>query len=92
VDSDGDFPRASAPDAGRTPQEIRYVPHLGQPGGQAEYELCGFTPQTPDMLRDELVGPIIRIAPNEVAISDPASIKEIYSINSGFTKVTVTDD
>ncbi|CEN61002.1 hypothetical protein ASPCAL07672 [Aspergillus calidoustus] len=31
-------------------------------------------------------GPIIRIAPNEVAISDPASIKEIYSINSGFTK------
>ncbi|KAL2868893.1 cytochrome P450 [Aspergillus lucknowensis] len=31
-------------------------------------------------------GPIIRIAPNEVGISDPASIKEIYSINSGFTK------
>ncbi|KAL3455993.1 cytochrome P450 [Aspergillus heterothallicus] len=31
-------------------------------------------------------GSIIRIAPNEVAISDPASIKEIYSINSGFTK------
>ncbi|OJJ06598.1 hypothetical protein ASPVEDRAFT_45955 [Aspergillus versicolor CBS 583.65] len=31
-------------------------------------------------------GPVIRIAPNEVAISDPASVKEIYGINSGFSK------
>jgi len=32
-------------------------------------------------------GPIIRIAPNEVAIADPTAIKTIYSISSGFTKV-----
>lgn len=32
-------------------------------------------------------GPIIRIAPNEVAISDPASIKEIYGVSSRFSKV-----
>lgn len=32
-------------------------------------------------------GPVIRIAPNEVAIADPQAIKTIYSINSGFTKV-----
>ncbi|KAI4657680.1 uncharacterized protein J4E78_006068 [Alternaria triticimaculans] len=30
--------------------------------------------------------PIIRIAPNEVAIADPTAIKTIYSISSGFTK------
>ncbi|OQE14117.1 hypothetical protein PENSTE_c038G09347 [Penicillium steckii] len=34
----------------------------------------------------EKYGSIIRIAPNEVSISDPASIKEIYSVTSGFTK------
>ncbi|KAH8591216.1 cytochrome P450 oxidoreductase [Bisporella sp. PMI_857] len=32
-------------------------------------------------------GPIIRIAPNEVAISDPAALKTIYGIKSGYTKV-----
>lgn len=37
-------------------------------------------------LHDRL-GKIVRIAPNEVAISDPEAIKTIYGINSGFTKV-----
>ncbi|CAK7221894.1 hypothetical protein SBRCBS47491_004685 [Sporothrix bragantina] len=32
------------------------------------------------------LGSIVRIAPNEVAISDPDAIKTIYGINSGFTK------
>ncbi|CAK7216664.1 hypothetical protein SCUCBS95973_002883 [Sporothrix curviconia] len=32
------------------------------------------------------LGPIVRIAPNEVAIADPEAIKTIYGINSGFTK------
>ncbi|EEU37985.1 uncharacterized protein NECHADRAFT_3047, partial [Fusarium vanettenii 77-13-4] len=32
------------------------------------------------------LGPIVRIAPDEVAISDPDAIRSIYSINSGFTK------
>lgn len=36
-------------------------------------------------------GPIIRIAPNEVAISDPASIKEIYGVSSRFSKVRLAD-
>ena|SRR6202035_739930 len=31
-------------------------------------------------------GPIVRIAPNEVAISDPEAVKIIYSTSSGFTK------
>lgn len=33
-------------------------------------------------------GPIVRIAPNELAISDPDAIKTIYAVNSGFTKVS----
>jgi hypothetical protein len=33
-------------------------------------------------------GSIVRIAPNEVAISDPEAIKCIYSTHSGFTKVS----
>jgi len=28
----------------------------------------------------------VRIAPNEVSISDPAALKTIYSVNAGFTK------
>jgi len=36
------------------------------------------------------VGPIIRIAPNELAIGDPESIKTIYSVKTGFTKVVTT--
>ena len=36
------------------------------------------------------VGPIVRIAPNELAIADPESIKTIYSVKSGFTKVVTT--
>ncbi|KAH7126509.1 cytochrome P450 [Dactylonectria estremocensis] len=35
------------------------------------------------------LGPIIRIAPNEVAIADPEAIKVIYAVNSGFTKVII---
>lgn len=31
-------------------------------------------------------GPFVRIAPNEVAINDPASFKEIHRIGSGFLK------
>ncbi|KAJ5921026.1 Cytochrome P450 E-class group I [Penicillium verhagenii] len=31
-------------------------------------------------------GPIVRIAPNELAISDPEAIKVIYGVNSGFVK------
>ncbi|KZT51464.1 cytochrome P450 [Calocera cornea HHB12733] len=31
-------------------------------------------------------GPIVRIAPNEVSISDPAAMKVIYSITGGFYK------
>lgn len=34
------------------------------------------------------VGPIIRIASNEVAIADPEAIRTIYSAHSGFTKVS----
>ncbi|KAH8705962.1 cytochrome P450 [Talaromyces proteolyticus] len=34
----------------------------------------------------EKLGPIVRIAPNEVSISDPEFIKVIYGVNSGFTK------
>lgn len=30
--------------------------------------------------------PIVRIAPNELAIAGPKAIKTIYSIHSGFTK------
>lgn len=29
----------------------------------------------------------MRIAPDEVSIADPAAIKTIYGVNSGFTKV-----
>jgi hypothetical protein len=32
------------------------------------------------------LGPIVRIAPNEVAISDPQAVKVIYSTGGGFTK------
>ncbi|KAL4881884.1 cytochrome P450 [Aspergillus karnatakaensis] len=31
-------------------------------------------------------GSIVRIAPNELAISDASAIRKIYSVNSGFTK------
>jgi cytochrome P450 len=31
-------------------------------------------------------GPIVRIAPNEIAINDPASFKDIHKIGSGFNK------
>ncbi|KAI5266530.1 cytochrome P450 monooxygenase [Aureobasidium subglaciale] len=31
-------------------------------------------------------GPIVRIAPNEVAVNDPASFKDIHKIGSGFHK------
>ncbi|CAK7201538.1 hypothetical protein SEUCBS139899_004244 [Sporothrix eucalyptigena] len=41
--------------------------------------------KTQKALHDRL-GPIVRIAPNEVAIADPDAIKTIYGINSGFTK------
>jgi hypothetical protein len=35
-------------------------------------------------------GKIVRIAPDEVSISDPESIKTIYGHGSGFTKVVTT--
>jgi hypothetical protein len=35
-------------------------------------------------------GPIIRISPFEVAISDPEAIKTIYGRTAGFTKVILT--
>jgi cytochrome P450 len=31
-------------------------------------------------------GPLVRIAPDEVAVADPQAIKTIYSVKSGFTK------
>ncbi|KAH8801441.1 cytochrome P450 [Xylogone sp. PMI_703] len=31
-------------------------------------------------------GKIVRIAPNEVSVSDPEAVRVIYSVNSGFTK------
>ncbi|KAL2013538.1 hypothetical protein VTN00DRAFT_1063 [Thermoascus crustaceus] len=31
-------------------------------------------------------GPIVRIAPNEVSISDPAAMKAIYNVKAGYTK------
>ncbi|KAJ5768724.1 hypothetical protein N7520_003283 [Penicillium odoratum] len=31
-------------------------------------------------------GPLVRIAPNEVAIADPSAVETIYNIKSGFTK------
>ena len=34
-------------------------------------------------------GPIVRISPFEVAISDPEAIKTIYGHTSGFTKVLI---
>jgi hypothetical protein len=36
----------------------------------------------------EKYGPIVRIAPNEVAIADPHAVKVIYSTGGGFTKGT----
>jgi len=36
-------------------------------------------------------GPIVRIAPNEVAIADPAAVKVIYSTGGGFTKGTLSE-
>jgi hypothetical protein len=33
-------------------------------------------------------GRVFRIAPNEVSIADPESIKVIYALNSGFNKVS----
>lgn len=33
-------------------------------------------------------GPIVRVAPNELILSDPETIKSIYGVNSGFTKVS----
>lgn len=33
-------------------------------------------------------GPIVRVAPNELIFSDPETIKSIYGVNSGFTKVS----
>jgi hypothetical protein len=32
-------------------------------------------------------GPLVRIAPNEVSVSDPAAMKAIYAVNAGYTKV-----
>jgi F0F1-type ATP synthase epsilon subunit len=29
----------------------------------------------------------VRIAPNEVSVSDPAAMKQIYAVNAGYTKV-----
>ncbi|KAL2864115.1 cytochrome P450 [Aspergillus lucknowensis] len=34
----------------------------------------------------EIYGPLVRIAPDEVSVSDPAAVKIIYGIKSGFTK------
>ncbi|TPX07530.1 uncharacterized protein E0L32_002133 [Thyridium curvatum] len=34
----------------------------------------------------EKYGPFVRVAPNEVVISDPEAVRVIYGINSGFTK------
>lgn len=34
-----------------------------------------------------LSGPVVRIAPDEVVISDPSAVKTIYAASSGFTKV-----
>ncbi|KAJ9130836.1 Cytochrome P450 [Pleurostoma richardsiae] len=34
----------------------------------------------------EIYGPVVRIAPEEIDISDPAAAKEIHRINSGFLK------
>ncbi|KAI8648343.1 hypothetical protein NCS56_01518600 [Fusarium sp. Ph1] len=31
-------------------------------------------------------GPIVRVAPNELSISDPTALKVIYAVNSGFSK------
>ncbi|KAI5785117.1 cytochrome P450 [Pyronema domesticum] len=31
-------------------------------------------------------GPLVRIAPNEVSVSEPAAMKQIYAINAGYTK------
>lgn len=35
---------------------------------------------------DSAPGPIVRIAPNEVSISDPEALKTIYAVKTGFTK------
>jgi hypothetical protein len=32
-------------------------------------------------------GPLVRIAPNEVSVSDPAAMKAIHAVNAGYTKV-----
>src|SRR5579862_446833 len=37
-------------------------------------------------------GPIFRIAPDEVSISDPEAIKVIYAHGAGFTKVSIRRD
>jgi hypothetical protein len=34
------------------------------------------------------IGPIVRIAPNEVAIADPEAVRTIYSAHSCFTKAS----
>lgn len=60
-------------------------------GGNTEKVACQIWYQNRAMQSGVLLltvqGPIIRIAPNEVAIADPTAIKTIYSISSGFTKV-----
>jgi hypothetical protein len=38
-----------------------------------------------------LTGHIVRIAPNELSISDPEAIKTIYGVNSGFIKVSTSE-
>lgn len=37
------------------------------------------------------VGPIVRIAPNEYSIDDPAAAKAIYGSGRGFVKVSQPD-
>ena len=41
------------------------------------------------MLNHNWLGPIVRIAPDEVSVADPHSVQLIYGIKSGFTKVAI---
>jgi hypothetical protein len=69
------FNRAAAEDM------HRYTKDLHKKYGMVQ-KICG-----PDSNIEYNVGPLVRIAPDEVSCSEPAAMKTIYAVNAGYTKV-----